>query len=65
MNKKTGLSLEIQVARIRKGLTQYELGQLVGQPTYNITRYECGVAIPPPATLAKIKKALGLGASVN
>lgn len=59
------LGMKIKVARIRKQLTQYKLGLMVGEPAYSICRYETNKAIPSPDTLAKIKQALGLGASVN
>lgn len=62
---KEKLGMKLKIARIRKRLTQYALGQLVGEPSYNITRYETGKAIPSPESLAKIKQALGLGASVQ
>lgn len=65
MKVRTGLALELKIARITKGLTQYELSKIIDEPTYNITRYECGLAVPAPRALAKIKKALGLDASVN
>ena len=62
---KEKLGMRLKVARIRKRLTQYRLGLIVGEPAYNICRYETGKAIPSPEALAKIKQALGLSASVQ
>jgi len=59
------LGMELKIARIRKRLTQYQLGELVQQPSYNICRYETGRGIPSSKVLAKIKRALGLAASVK
>ena len=54
------LGLEIKIARIRKRISQYQLGLVIGEPSYNISRYERGVVIPTTEVLSKIKAALGI-----
>ena len=58
---KKDLGLEIKIARLRKRLTQYELGLLIKEPSYNISRYERGAVTPSPETLDKIRAVLGKG----
>jgi transcriptional regulator with XRE-family HTH domain len=53
------LGLEIKIARIRCGLSQHQLGILIGEPSYNVSRYERGVVTPGTEVLGKIKVALG------
>jgi len=57
---KEELGLELKIARIRKGISQYQLGLVIGEPSYNISRYERGVVIPTPKALSKINAVLGL-----
>lgn len=48
--------------RERRGLTQYELGKLIGGSQHQVARYEIGERIPQSDTLAKIAMALGCSA---
>jgi DNA-binding transcriptional regulator YiaG len=49
--------LEFKIARIRLGLTQHELGQVLGNiPAYVISRWETGWSEPPAEILARFAK---------
>lgn len=44
----------IRVARTLRGLSQRELGERVGIPSYQIWRFENGESTPAPDVLARI-----------
>ena len=50
----------IKRLRIEKGLTQGELGQMVGMPSHFISRWELGTSDPSPALQQDIAIALGM-----
>lgn len=54
------LSKAIQQARTSKGLTQRALAVSVNEKPGVIAAYEAGTAIPVPALLAKLERALGV-----
>lgn len=49
---------KIKMERKRKGLTQKQLGDLIGIPDSAIRKYESGDVIPKLATTVKVAKAL-------
>lgn len=51
----------LRLARIRKGLTQEELGELVGVSSRQIIKYEAGQALPRGLNVTRLAGALGLG----
>jgi putative transcription factor len=54
------LKLQIQQARMAKKLSQKMLAQMISEHAGTIQSYENGTAIPNPAVLSKISKALGI-----
>jgi transcriptional regulator with XRE-family HTH domain len=50
----------LTIFRIRAGLTQQELADLVGVAQATINRYEKGERTPRPATLGRLADALGV-----
>lgn len=48
----------MQGRREQRGVTQYELGKLIGGSQHQIARYESGERVPQADTLAKIARAL-------
>lgn len=53
------LGTEIRVARIRAGLSQLDLANLIYRDQSVISDYERGVSIPPLETLTKIAQITG------
>ncbi len=53
----------LKMKRIKKGLTQGELGKLIGVSQNAISAYEVGAKFPRRNTLDKLAKALGCSAS--
>ena len=49
---------KLRTARKEKELNQTELAQAVGLTQRSLTNYECGRAIPRPATIRKLAEAL-------
>eukprot|EP01096_Ripella_sp_DP13-Kostka_P004175 TRINITY_DN162_c0_g1_i1.p1 TRINITY_DN162_c0_g1~~TRINITY_DN162_c0_g1_i1.p1 ORF type:complete len:169 (-),score=70.96 TRINITY_DN162_c0_g1_i1:150-581(-) len=54
------MRIKIQQARTAKGLTQKELATQINERATVISDYESGRAIPNPAVLTKIERALGV-----
>jgi ribosome-binding protein aMBF1 (putative translation factor) len=54
------LSQALQQARVNKGLTQRALAVMVNEKPSVIASYETGTAVPVPALLTKLKRALGM-----
>lgn len=54
----------IRRIRISKGLTQKELGSMLGVTEANIRAYECGRRNPKPGSVKKIADALGVNPEV-
>lgn len=54
------MRIRIQQARTAKGLTQKELATQINERATVISDYESGRAIPNPAVLTKIERALGV-----
>jgi len=52
--------LNMKIARLKKGLNQSELAELVGVQSKIISRYETGVNYPTVDTLLKISEALNV-----
>lgn len=52
-------ALNVKAARKSKGLTQRQLGDLVGVDTLTVSRWERGAVRPTIANLAALCKALG------
>jgi len=50
----------IAQSRQEKGLTQKDLGTKINEKPQVIAEYESGKAIPNPAILAKLERALGV-----
>ncbi|GGP79372.1 hypothetical protein GCM10010278_67340 [Streptomyces melanogenes] len=57
----TAVGEQIKVLRIRAGLTQRELGRLVGYTESQISSIERGVRVPQPDFLEKADKLLNAG----
>eukprot|EP00742_Colponemidia_sp_Colp-10_P000515 GILJ01000561.1.p1 GENE.GILJ01000561.1~~GILJ01000561.1.p1 ORF type:complete len:151 (-),score=28.12 GILJ01000561.1:187-618(-) len=51
--------LALQQARLAKGMTQSQLAQAINEKPGIINEYEAGKAIPNPAIITKIERALG------
>merc|ERR1711939_460909 len=54
-----GVRQRIQQARTAKGLTQAKLAAAINVPVKLINEYESGKAMPEPAVMAKLSRALG------
>ncbi|KAA8498205.1 Endothelial differentiation-related factor 1-like [Porphyridium purpureum] len=54
------LGKQIQKARQVKGLTQAQLAQQINEKPAVIGQYEAGKAVPEPAIMAKMERALGV-----
>jgi len=52
--------INLKIARIRKGLTQKELGELIGGALVDISRYETGKSKPPIDKLCKMADVLNV-----
>lgn len=50
--------IRLRLARVRAGLTQAELGALIGASASHVSRYECGRTQPSVKSLAKLAAAL-------
>jgi putative transcription factor len=50
----------LQKARQAKGLTQKQLATLINERQSTVTDYESGKAIPNPAVIVKLNRALGV-----
>lgn len=62
---KIKVGLQIREARKAKGLTQAELGEMLGVSKVTINRYETGKQNLTLDTLTKITSALGVELKVN
>lgn len=51
----------LKEARIKKGLTRANVGEMSGISATNIYRIECGQRFPRPQTLVRLAKPLGFG----
>src|SRR5690349_21098061 len=54
------LRLEMQKARTKLNMTQADLAHKINEPLDLIKKYENGTIVPKGATIAKIKKCLGI-----
>ncbi len=54
------LSVRIQQARTKAGLTQKDLALKINEKTTVVNEYESGKAIPSNAVISKMEKALGV-----
>lgn len=63
-NKTTGFGERLKRTRVKKGLTQAELGHMAGIQPYNICHLESGRREPSINSLISIVKALGVPADV-
>ena len=54
------VKLEIQKARLAKGLTQEQLANKCNMPVATVRSYENGTAIPLAHQLSKLRKVLGV-----
>lgn len=59
--ERSDIGARIVAARRLAGLTQPQLGLLVGYSDQTIARWEKGISVPRPETLALIEEKLGLG----
>lgn len=50
----------IRTAREARGLTQFDLGVMIGRRDGDVSRWERGVLLPKVATLVEISAALGV-----
>lgn len=48
--------IEFKIARIRLGLTQHELGQLLNVPSYTVSSWETGWSKPPTEILSRFQE---------
>jgi transcriptional regulator with XRE-family HTH domain len=49
----------IKSRRVARGLTQSQLARELGVPDVYVSRWERGVAVPPPATAQRLESVLG------
>ncbi|CAN0178560.1 unnamed protein product [Phaeothamnion confervicola] len=54
------LAQAIQQGRLAKGMTQKQLGTAINEKPQVVAEYESGKAIPNPAILTKLDRALGI-----
>jgi len=54
------LKKRIMAARLTKKMTQAQLAQAINEKPQVIQEYESGKAIPSPAVLSKLSRALGV-----
>jgi len=52
--------INLKISRIKKGLSQSDLAELVGVQTYSISRYETGYQYPSIETLLKLSEVLNV-----
>jgi len=52
--------LDLRLARVRRGLTQFQVAKALGLHELYISVYECGRSEPPEEVLARWKVLLGL-----
>lgn len=55
------IGANLKAARLRKGLTQTELGDLIGRDGFQISRWERGAHRPADVALMALAEALGMG----